>query len=67
MIIVTNVKIGQAIAKCENLIETGSDRLVKRKHIQQGINEIQQALGGLEVIKDLVGTSQDVKSFQVNY
>lgn len=67
MIIVTNFKIDQVLRDCERLIENGSERLIKRKYIQQGINEINQGIGGLRVVRGLIGSSQEAKTFSINY
>ncbi len=67
MILLTNKQLSNILYECERLINSGASRLEQRKHIQQGIREINQGLGGLDVVKKALDSSADIKTFIANY
>jgi hypothetical protein len=65
MLILTNVKLANMIYGCERLIKSGTERLDKRKLLKVGLEEINQGVGGLKTIQDILKQSYEVKSISI--
>lgn len=67
MLTVTNAKLASMIYGCERLIETGTERLEKRKLIKRGLSEVNKGIGGLDVLREVLTGSIDAKSVSLIY
>ena len=67
MLVIKNSQVSDIIYRCERMIDNGADKLHKRKGLQKGLQEVNQGLGGLKVVQDILNSSVDAKSVSLHY
>jgi hypothetical protein len=67
MIHISNKQISRIINQCCNQIKSGSRCLEVRKDLQRGTNEINQGIGGLEAVQQILDNSLEIKTISTGF